>query len=343
MANFEYAEDDAGYDPQARYGYQNAAQDDYHETDAAGGSRLGAMVNWAGALISLGLVVGMGVWAFQLTMRDVSGVPVIQALEGPMRVPPENPGGAQAPHQGLAVNRIAEGAEAEAVPDQLVLAPPPVDLEALPEIAIAPEVEAQPVETATDVVPEPAAVSAATQALIEQVLAEEGQLETELSADEATETAETTPEVLEPSSDLAELPRVIATSIPGVNRSLRPLARPASLQIASSSTANGAAASEPAGSLTDIELAVGELPDGTRLVQLGAFDSPDIARAEWQRLAERFPDFFAGRARVIEQASSGGQDFYRLRAHGFDDLAASRRFCAALMAQGAACIPVTVR
>jgi len=46
---------------------------------------------------------------------------------------------------------------------------------------------------------------------------------------------------------------------------------------------------------------------------------------------------------VIQQASSGGSAFYRLRAHGFDDLAASRRFCAALMAQNAPCIPVTVR
>jgi hypothetical protein len=28
---------------------------------------LGALVNWAGALMSLGLIVGMGVWALQLT------------------------------------------------------------------------------------------------------------------------------------------------------------------------------------------------------------------------------------------------------------------------------------
>ncbi|MFW5655320.1 MAG: SPOR domain-containing protein, partial [Roseicyclus sp.] len=89
---------------------------------------LSALMNWAGALVSLGLVAGMGVWAFQLTMRDVSGVPVIEALEGPMRQPPADPGGIEAPHQGLAVNRIAEGAEAAPVPDQLVIAPPPLDL-----------------------------------------------------------------------------------------------------------------------------------------------------------------------------------------------------------------------
>jgi hypothetical protein len=93
------------------------------------GPRLGALVNWAGALMSVGLVVGMSVWAFQLLMRDVSGVPVIEALEGPMREPPADPGGTQAPHQGLAVNRIAEGEEAQPVPDRLVLAPPPIELQ----------------------------------------------------------------------------------------------------------------------------------------------------------------------------------------------------------------------
>jgi hypothetical protein len=46
-----------------------------------------------------------------------------------MRQPPADPGGTQAPHQGLAVNRIAEGEEAQPVPDRLVLAPPPVELQ----------------------------------------------------------------------------------------------------------------------------------------------------------------------------------------------------------------------
>ena len=91
------------------------------------------------------------------------------------------------------------------------------------------------------------------------------------------------------------------------------------------------------------EIDAAALPAGTRLVQLGAFDTPEIARQEWERLTARFPDFFAGRARVIEEASSGGSAFYRLRADGFADLAASRRFCSALMAQNTPCIPVTVR
>jgi hypothetical protein len=78
-------------------------------------------------------------------------------------------------------------------------------------------------------------------------------------------------------------------------------------------------------------------------VQLGAFDTAEIAREEWDRIAGRFPEYFDDRPRVIEEAESGGQTFFRLRAAGFDDLAGSRRFCAVLVAQGTACIPVTVR
>jgi hypothetical protein len=320
MADIEYFEDDRAH---RMYG---AAQ------DAAGApSRFGTIVNWAGALVSLGLVVGMGVWAFQLTMRDVSGVPVIRALEGPMRVPPADPGGVQAAHQGLAVNRIAEGEEAGPVPDRLVLAPPPVDLEAI-ELASA----SASGLAARGASGQPAA-GTETQALINRLL------------EQANPSAGPTPEAApQPEVETVTAPApapvattgasVIPASVPGVARSLRPASRPA--VIAARATAPAAAAPEAD---QVAEIAAASLPEGTRLVQLGAFDTPDIARAEWDRLTARFPDFFAGRARVIEEASSGGSAFYRLRAHGFDDLAASRRFCAALMAQNAPCIPVTVR
>ncbi|MFD1809072.1 SPOR domain-containing protein [Gemmobacter lanyuensis] len=38
-----------------------------------------------------------------------------------------------------------------------------------------------------------------------------------------------------------------------------------------------------------------------------------------------------------------GRTFYRLRAQGFSDEADARRFCAAITAEGAECIPVTLR
>lgn len=82
---------------------------------------------------------------------------------------------------------------------------------------------------------------------------------------------------------------------------------------------------------------------GTRLAQLGAYKSEAIAREEWARLEARFGDYLDGKNRVIQKATSGGRTFYRLRAMGFDDLAEARRFCSALVAERAECIPVVTR
>jgi hypothetical protein len=284
----------------------------------------------------------MVVWAIQLTLRDVSGVPVIRALEGPMRVAPDDPGGVQAQNQGLSVNRIAEGADAGPVPDRIVLAPPPVDLAELslasasrpvPETVSVAEDDPEPEPSAEPVsAPSPAEIAAGTQALIERLMSRAEPLAAPAPASEP-DAAPVEAEV----ADVTRAVQIIPASVPGVARSLRPTTRPASVNARSVPTADTANAN----AVQDIDAAT--LPEGTRLVQLGAFDSPDIARAEWERLTELFPDYFLGRARVIQEASSGGAVFYRLRASGFDDLAASRRFCAVLMAQNAPCIPVTVR
>jgi len=331
MADIDYFGDDDAHGASHGHGSRTAAEP---ARDAP--PRIGALVNWAGALVSLGLVIGMAVWAVQLTLRDVSGVPVIRALEGPMRVAPTDPGGTQAEHQGLAVNRLAEGAEAAPVPDRLVLAPPPVDLRQIAlTSASASAADAAPVVT-------PAAANSQTQALIDRLIGSAEPL-TEPTAAPAAEAAVSS-EAEDAAPDTAAAARgtgsaeIIAASVPGVARSLRPAERPGSL------AARSLAAPEMAGGTTGVEdLDAASLDEGTRLVQLGAFDSPEIARAEWDRLTDRFPDYFAGRARVIQEASSGGSAFYRLRAHGFEDLAASRRFCAVLAAENAPCISVTVR
>lgn len=291
-------------------------------------SGMTTIINWIGALMSVALIVGMAIWAWQLTVRDVSGVPVIRALEGPMRVTPEDPGGTVTDHQGLAVNRITEGAEAAPAADRIVLAPAPLDLEeidlssaSLPEIA-------QPVVQSD---------SEATLALIDRLLEEAVPL---APLSDSAEQAAGVPEVAttETSSSRGTI-AVIPATVPGISRSVRPHLRPADLRIA---LIDRAAA--PVATLTSVtELAPDTLAVGTRLVQLGAFDDADTARVEWDRLVRLHPDFFRGKDRVVQQAVSGGREFFRLRAHGFSDLSDARRFCTALNAQGAPCIPVTVR
>ncbi len=149
---------------------------------------------------------------------------------------------------------------------------------------------------------------------------------------------------------------LIPASVPGVARSPRPAPRPegdgidtaradAAPVLVASAGATPAPQpwlSQPAPgvpSLNDATIAVA--PAGTgRVVQLGAFDTPDQAEAEWQRLTGEHADLLGGRERTVERAVTNGRTFFRLRAGGFADLADARRFCVALVATGAACIPV---
>ena len=81
-----------------------------------------------GAFISIALLGGIALWGYQLVERDVSGVPVVRAASGEMRVRPEDPGGQLAQNTGLSVNTIAAHGTAAAPADRLILAPRPLDL-----------------------------------------------------------------------------------------------------------------------------------------------------------------------------------------------------------------------
>ena len=133
MAQIDYGAYQAPYaqsGDHAQAGYHTTAHPNDPARDYTVGtsSGLSGMANIAGAVVSLALLVGVGVWGYKLVARDVSGVPVIRAAEGPMRVQPEEPGGRQALHQGLSVNQVAAEGGAAKPADQLILAPAPVDL-----------------------------------------------------------------------------------------------------------------------------------------------------------------------------------------------------------------------
>ncbi|KIQ67855.1 SPOR domain-containing protein [Wenxinia marina] len=175
-------------------------------------ARAGRAMQIGAASVSLALMVGVGVWGYRLMVRDATGIPVVRAMQGPLRERPEAPGGEVALNVGLAVNAVA---------------------------------------------------------------------------------------------------------------------------------AQGGAA--PTEHTSAIAVRAEAFPLGTTLVQLGAYPDEGAATAAWTRISSDFSDFIAGREPVIQAAESAGQTFYRLRAIGFEDLADARRFCSALVAEEADCIPVVVR
>ena len=291
--------------------------------------------NVAGAVTSLGLVVGLAVWGYQLAVRDVRGVPVIQAMEGPMRIAPVDPGGEVADHQGLAVNAVAAVGTAAPPPEKLVLAPRPVEL--------APEDTAGLGATAMPGLEEASAPAAALTADADLVLAAAPPVESatpfevaidaalaealgEMPLDAAVEETVTDTVALEP---LAEPAPEGAITV-----SVRPKARPG----ARNDAVPVARAAETLPAPNEVDPAT--LTPGTRLVQFGTFDTAEEAKAEWTRLQGRFGELMAAKAMVVQPAESGGRTFYRLRAHGFEGEDDARRFCSAFVTEDAVCIPV---
>uniref|UniRef100_UPI0018EEE238 SPOR domain-containing protein n=1 Tax=Paracoccus binzhouensis TaxID=2796149 RepID=UPI0018EEE238 len=106
-------------------GWDDPAYDTHAESLAESPSllgRLSRLTHYLGALVSVGLIVILAVWGFKLVVRDVSGVPVIRAIEGEARTAPDNPGGELTERTGLAVNTVAAGDEPAAV-DRVAIAP----------------------------------------------------------------------------------------------------------------------------------------------------------------------------------------------------------------------------
>ena len=87
----------------------------------------------------------------------------------------------------------------------------------------------------------------------------------------------------------------------------------------------------------------GEIAPGTRLVQLGAYDSESAAIDQWDRLLQAHGDLLGTKRRYIQEAESNGRTFFRLRVTGFGTGLDQSVLCEALRARQVPCIPVTVR
>ncbi|MDG2341390.1 MAG: SPOR domain-containing protein [Paracoccaceae bacterium] len=277
------------------------------------------VAQWGGAIISVALILGMAFWAYRIIIRDVSGIPVVQAADGPLRIQPEDPGGRQADHQGFAVNDVVSDGTASPSAQTLILAPDPQELSTddapfgeLP-LGTGSTGAVLPIgQATTDDEQRDAVLGLADQMIAEQQSeAVTGNDAILLAVLEAASTADA-----EGAPSSAPFPQ------------LRP-ALTTTTQVASNSLVR--------------DVAPSAVPDGSRLVQLGAFQSDAVARSEWERMSKLFPGYLDDKARVIQQAESGGKTFYRLRALGFEDIEDARRFCAAFKSRNVDCVPVLVR
>lgn len=283
-----------------------------------------SLVRVAGAVVFIGLIAGMSLWAYRLGTRDASAVPIIRAMEGPARIQPEDPGGVQAAHQGLEVNEVLAGRPA-VVPAPAVprATPPPVVLteEDGPqgELILPP---AEPFALSEAELPDelPLPVQEESPVPLNSILAPE--IEPEPAAEPDPPAVAAGPR---PRSRPANLPRLAAPT---------PAATPAPAPAASATAPQQQAAAPRE---------VTSVPAGTRLVQLGAFDSEVLARQVWDQLVGRHGDLLGSKSLFIERTTANARVFYRLRVAGFQNADQTRVMCESLRARGVDCIPVTLQ
>lgn len=317
--------------------------------------RVARLTHYLGALVSVVLMLALLVWGYQLVVRDVSGVPVIRAVEGEARIAPEEPGGMLSDREGLAVNDVAAGAESAPV-ERVAIAPAPTALDGQ-DVAMG-ELGATAREPAAiDEIVEPAGTPAiamsdaesARQAVLEAE-AEAAAMATGVpavapaEADSVSVAAAVTDTNGQPALDTAITAALAeAGAAPSVATPTRPLPRPRRIAaVAPAATAETVSDAAPAAEAPVATPPV-QVASGAPLVQIGAFDSGAIAESEWSRISGRYGDLFAGKAPVVQQHKAGGRTFYRLRIAGFESRDEARKFCAALIAAGNDCIPAAAQ
>lgn len=331
------------------------------EADGLSG-RLARLTHYMGAVASVALMVGLMAWGWQLMSRDVSGVPVIRAIEGEARTTPEDPGGQLTNHTGLAVNSVA-GGETAVPAQEVAIAPAPVELSeddvAMGQLGATAREPSNPSETPLTFAGEPIvplsdsearaqaeaqAAAAAERALADQAVNDAAIIDAPASEGPVTDVVTDENGVPTQAVAIAEaLAQAQAEADPGVLvASSRPAPRPRTVTrvaaVAPAAAPTPVVDAAPTPAEAPVERPAAASSAGGPLVQVGAFDSNAIAENEWQRLAGRNGSLFSGKAPVIQQHQSNGRTFWRLRVAGFGSISEARQFCSALQSSGTDCL-----
>lgn len=299
--------------------------------------RRGVLASAAGAAVALAGIAGLAIWAEGLLTRDPSEIPFLRAEGGPMKIAPEDPGGLALGETERAVTRMLEGERAR--PVTLAPAPEGPAAEDLPGPMLRAEgpgaaaaLDAAPGAVAEDLGDDGAeaeaeAAASPIDAAVAAVLAEGAGRGAPASSAEAaaagTEAAGT-------GSEAAPASTPVARARPAAG------ARGEAAVVAAAPAASVAAAA-PAAART------GALAPGDVAVQLGAFNSEEIAAGQWRRHLGRNEDLLGRYAPAITTVRSGGRVLWRLRAGPLPSVAAAQELCEALKARDDACIVARVR
>jgi len=310
-------------------------QESHYESRASDPAPKGAgavvalLVRWVGAILSVGLVLGIVYWAYSLGQRDALEVPVIRAMAGDARITPKDPGGAQADHQGLAVNEVLADATPQVINANTTLAPEPQSVASEDESRAV--LETATPEPAPETNPEPAQEPMRVDAsvVLTEILpdAEPETVSGPRATADGTLVPERRPDSFSPPRTDTDM---ISDEIEGLLQEILPEEGDRSDFVP-----------EPA--RLDPPFGNPLLDPGAVLVQLGAYNSLEDAQNAWVHIKSNHDDLLAGLQRFIAPVEAGGRVLYQLRAAGFNDLNETQSLCTTLGTRGLDCYAVTAQ
>lgn len=276
--------------------------DDFTENEEKT-SRTGLPLSWLVLAVALVGFVALAWYAYRAQDGDSSSLVVINADETPIKVAPEEPGGASFPNQDKTIyEAIAPYAASESKKVEHLLA--------APEEPIAQE-ESQTKTWVNDTLKKPDTAEAEINAQLakNEMAAREAQVNMAPKKTPAA-TAPVSPPAPTPSAP----PPVVKAPKEVPAESILPA--PAAQVKATPTPATAA---------------------GAFKIQLGAFKSQAEAESYWKKASAKHPEILGNHGVVILRADLPNGTFYRLRASGFATAEAAKSACTSLSARGQAC------
>jgi hypothetical protein len=277
------------------------------------------IVNWAGALLSIIILITLIIWGFSLNVSDSAEIPVVKAKIKELRVVSEEPGGQIVNYQGLSVNNVQEQGSAQSAATRIILAPEPIEL-------IEEDINISIIENSR--------------------VANEPKVSSLNNGDE-----ENKKEIINVLDGFAPFAVVISV-IPKI----RNLYGTHSLDkiIENNDVDLTPGTEDKFIENNDVELTPGtkdkikatnevSLKSGTNLVQLGFYSTKQKAQKVWSDLMINNSSVFKNKKRIIQNVNIRGNNSYRLTVVGFSGLGESKDFCLFLRDSLPTCLPMRAK
>ena len=261
------------------------------------------IVNWAGALLSIIILITLIIWGFSLNVSDTAEIPVVKAKIKELRVVSEEPGGQIVNYQGFSVNNVQEQGKAQSAATRIILAPEPIKL-------IEEDVNISIIEN-SGVTNEPKVSSL-----------NNGDRENKR-------------EIINVLDGTSPFPVVISV-IPKIRNlygthSLDEIIENNDVDLTPGTNDKIKATNEVS------------LKPGTNLVQLGFYSTKQKAQKVWSDLMINNSSVFKNKKRIIQNVNIRGNNSYRLTVVGFSSLGESRDFCLFLRDFSLTCLPMRAK